>query len=130
MLYMLVCRSSQSRKFVSKCTRLTFSIDIQAKNIIIGARDTSIFSELDKTEESEPSSRKNGDNRIIYQSRPFCRSDWRAIGMPILSDFGLARIGDEHEGLIQPELYRAPEAILGMKWTSKVDIWNVGAMVS
>lgn len=50
--------------------------------------------------------------------------------MPILSDFGDARIGDVHEGLIQPDIYRAPEVILGKKWTSKVDIWNVGTLVS
>jgi len=50
--------------------------------------------------------------------------------MPILSDFGNARIGDAQEGLIQPDLYLAPEVVLGMKWTSKVDIWNVGVLVS
>lgn len=49
--------------------------------------------------------------------------------MPLLSDFGEARLGDVHNGLIQPDIYRAPEVILGMSWTSKVDIWNVGALV-
>jgi serine/threonine protein kinase len=49
--------------------------------------------------------------------------------MPLLSDFGEARLGDVHDGLIQPDIYRAPEVILGMSWTSKVDIWNVGALV-
>lgn len=49
--------------------------------------------------------------------------------MPILTDFGEARLGDMHEGLIQPDIYRAPEVILGMSWTSKVDIWNVGVLV-
>ena len=54
---------------------------------------------------------------------------WRSYGMPILSDFGEMRIGESHEGLIQPDLYRAPEVVLGGKWTSKVDIWNVGVLV-
>lgn len=49
--------------------------------------------------------------------------------MPILSDFGDDRIGDVHEGSIQLDIYRAPEVILGEKWTSKVDIWNVGTLV-
>ncbi|KAH1783240.1 hypothetical protein KXX36_000368 [Aspergillus fumigatus] len=49
--------------------------------------------------------------------------------MPLLSDFGEARLGDVHNGLIQPDIYRAPEVILGMSWTSKVDIWNVGALL-
>lgn len=50
-------------------------------------------------------------------------------GAPILSKFGDARIGDVHEGLIQPDIYRAPEVILGKQWTSKVDTWNVGTLV-
>lgn len=29
-----------------------------------------------------------------------------------------------------PDIYRAPEVILGMKWHNKIDIWNVGVMVS
>ncbi|KLJ05563.1 hypothetical protein EMPG_10960 [Blastomyces silverae] len=33
------------------------------------------------------------------------------------------------EGLIQPFIYRAPEVVLGMKWTEKVDIWNLGVLI-
>lgn len=54
---------------------------------------------------------------------------WHGYGVPLLADFGEARLGDEHEGLIQPDIYRAPEVILGSRWTAKVDIWNVGVMV-
>ncbi|KAL4782151.1 kinase-like domain-containing protein [Aspergillus varians] len=106
--------------------------DIQAKNIIISSNDDSVFREWETDEEMEPSPRKvnsNGTN-IIYKSRPFCRKKaWRGFGMPLLSDFGEARLGDEHDGLIQPDIYRAPEVIPGMRWTSKVDIWNVGVLV-
>lgn len=42
--------------------------------------------------------------------------------MTILPDFGDARIGDVHEGLIQPDIYRALEVILGNRPVSKVDI--------
>lgn len=31
---------------------------------------------------------------------------------------------------IQPQMLRAPEVILGAKWDSKVDIWNVGLVVN
>lgn len=31
---------------------------------------------------------------------------------------------------IQPQMLRAPEVILGAEWNSKVDIWNVGLVVS
>ncbi|KAB8205359.1 kinase-like domain-containing protein [Aspergillus parasiticus] len=68
---------------------------------------------------------------IIYQSRRFHRKKgWnKYFGMPILCDLGEARIGDVHIGVIQPDLYRAPEVVLGVEWTSKVDIWNVGVLI-
>ncbi|KAL1991438.1 hypothetical protein VTN49DRAFT_5430 [Thermomyces lanuginosus] len=88
--------------------------DIQAKNIFISAKDDSIFREWDENETSNPSPRK------------IC---WHGYGVPLLADFGEARLGDEHEGLFQPDIYRAPEVILGSRWNSKVDIWNVGVMI-
>jgi serine/threonine-protein kinase SRPK3 len=36
---------------------------------------------------------------------------------------------DDYEGLIQPVPYRAPEEILGVKWKSSADIWNLGVLV-
>lgn len=93
-------------------------------------KDDSIFREWDTSEAAEPGPRKLDSSHVIYQSRPFHRKKgWRGFGMPLLSDFGEARLGDVHNGLIQPDIYRAPEVILGMSWTSKVDIWNVGALV-
>lgn len=69
-------------------------------------------------------------DEVIYQSRPFRRSgNLRRFGLPVLTDFGEARIGDRHHGSIQPDLYRAPEVHLELEWTSKVDIWNVGVLV-
>ncbi|KAL3465080.1 kinase-like domain-containing protein [Aspergillus heterothallicus] len=35
----------------------------------------------------------------------------------------------EDRGDIMPDIYRAPEVILGMKWDYKVDIWNVGMLI-
>ncbi|KAL1991431.1 hypothetical protein VTN49DRAFT_5423 [Thermomyces lanuginosus] len=104
--------------------------DIQAKNILISVKDDSIFRELDQSETSNPSPRKVTETHTIYRSQPFRRKiGWHGYGVPLLSDFGEARLGDEHEGLIQPDIYRAPEVILGSRWTSKVDIWNVGVMI-
>lgn len=105
-------------------------LDIQAKNIIISAKDDSIFREWDASEAADPSPRKVKDDYTIYLSRPFRRKKgWSGFGMPLLSDFGEARIGEVHNGLVQPDIYRAPEVILGMSWTAKVDIWNVGVLV-
>ncbi|RAK85462.1 kinase-like protein [Aspergillus costaricaensis CBS 115574] len=104
--------------------------DIQAKNIIIAAKDESVFREWDDGETNEPSPRKVDNEYTVYQSRPFRRKKgWSGFGMPLLTDFGEVRLGEVHEGLIQPDLYCAPEVILGMSWTAKVDIWNVGVMI-
>ena len=98
---------------------------------MIGTRDNSIFSDWEKSEKENPSSRKFLDGRTIYESQPFRSANALSkFGLPLLSDFGEARIGEVHTGLIQPELYRAPEVVLKMEWTSKVDIWNVGTLVS
>lgn len=97
---------------------------------MIGSKDDSIFREWENDEENQPSPRKSDGSNIVYKSRPFRRKKgWSGFGMPLLSDFGEARLGDVHDGLIQPDIYRAPEVILGMSWTSKVDIWNVGVLV-
>ncbi|EEQ31592.1 hypothetical protein McanMca71_006105 [Microsporum canis] len=105
--------------------------DIQAKNIMVGTKDMSVFAEWESQENENPTPRKDVDKYTVYRSRPFYpKKGWGAWGLPLLSDFGDARIGDgEHEGLIQPGPYRAPEVMLGMKWTEKVDIWNVGVLI-
>lgn len=98
---------------------------------MIGTQDSSIFAQWEKLEGENPSPRKVIEGRTIYQSQSFRRDkNWSKYGLPVLSDFGEARTGKVHDGLIQPDIYRAPEVILGMKWTSEVDIWNVGALVS
>ena len=72
----------------------------------------------------QPSPRKK-----IDESRTFRRpSRGKSFGMPILCDFGEARIGKTHESgpFVQPNIYRAPEIIFEMAWGSAVDIWNLG----
>ncbi|RAL12337.1 putative protein kinase [Aspergillus homomorphus CBS 101889] len=106
------------------------SLHSEAHMIHTGSsKDDSIFREWATEEQHDPSPRKStGDDYTVYQSRRYRRrKGWHtSFGMPLLAAFGEARIGDTHRGLIQPDLYRAPEVVLGMKWGSKVDIWNVG----
>ena len=65
----------------------------------------------------------------MYESRDL--NNTTNPGRPVLTDFGEARLREgSHTGLIQPTQYRAPEVLLGLPWDHKVDIWNVGAMVS
>lgn len=66
-------------------------------------------------------------DRTIYRSSRFPLSD----GLPLLSDFGEARFGDEeHTEDIMPNVYRAPEVVLKANWDYTVDIWNVALVVS
>ncbi|PYH92182.1 kinase-like protein [Aspergillus ellipticus CBS 707.79] len=68
--------------------------DIQAKNIIICAKDDSIFCEWDENQATDPIPQKVNGNYTVYLSRPFHRKKgWSGFGMPLFSDFGEARLG-------------------------------------
>ncbi|KAI0517286.1 serine threonine protein kinase, CMGC group [Xylaria bambusicola] len=104
--------------------------DIRADNIMFGIEDDSVFRELEQRELSDPSPRKVLKDRTIYTSRQLSMPKGRGLGAPVLCDFGSAVCGDvEHREDVQPNIYRAPEVILEVPWTSKIDIWNVGCMV-
>lgn len=91
--------------------------------------DESILADFEKAERTNPSPRKIDGDRIIHTSREL--SVTRRHGRPVLCDFGEARFGEkDYDDDIQPYLYRAPEVILQMRWDNKVDIWNVGVLVS
>lgn len=93
--------------------------------------DESLFADFEMSEAAEPSLAKIiDDTRIIYRSRKLGLPKDARWGQPVLCDFSEARIGPLHMGLIQPELYRAPEVLFDMSWGSAVDIWNVAALVS
>ena|ERR1700712_1894905 len=93
--------------------------------------DQTILEDFEKAEAEDPSQRQRiDDTRTIYASRKFGLPKGDLWGQPILCDFGEARIGKTHTGLIQPELYRAPEVLFDMSWDASVDIWSVGCLVS
>ena len=80
-----------------------------------------------KQELENPSPRKEVGDSIVYASRLF---RWPTGGEPVLSDFGSAERGDaQNTRNAGPDLYRAPEVMLGMEWGYSVDIWNIGVMV-
>ncbi|KAF1733963.1 Dual specificity tyrosine-phosphorylation-regulated kinase 3 [Beauveria bassiana] len=84
------------------------------------------FQQLEMSEQAQASTRKVLGDRTIYLSRQTPKTD----GDSVLADLGSARFGQEqYEGDVMPLVYRAPEVILGMRWSSKVDIWSVGVMV-
>ncbi|KAK2742729.1 hypothetical protein FQN55_007670 [Onygenales sp. PD_40] len=104
--------------------------DIKADNIMLGMNDDSVFTNLEEKELQHPVPRKEVElnGRTVYMSR-----DLRVphdVGAPVLCDFGSAILGNQHHvEFIQPNIYRAPEVILGVPWTYSVDIWNVGCMI-
>ncbi|PYH37078.1 kinase-like protein [Aspergillus neoniger CBS 115656] len=103
--------------------------DIKADNIMFGIKDDSVFTDIEENESRRPVPRKEGDERTIYMSRELKVP--REVGAPVLCDFGSAMVvNDEYQRVfIQPQIYRAPEVILGVPWTYSADIWNVGCMI-
>lgn len=88
-----------------------------------------------KAQKSHPMARKTIGDYTIYR----CHNDFGPIYhksrgrlIPYITDLGLVQHIKETEPLIhpiQPDEYRAPEAILGTGWGCSADIWNLGAMV-
>ncbi|OAG33821.1 hypothetical protein AYO21_12081 [Fonsecaea monophora] len=102
--------------------------DIKANNIMLSLEDESVLEASVKEEAANPGPRNIYADRTIYQSRAITRP--KTIGLPVLSDFGLARFrGGDRNDDIQPEIYRAPEILLDMDWSYSVDIWNIGSMI-
>ncbi|KAJ5162888.1 kinase-like protein [Penicillium coprophilum] len=104
--------------------------DIKADNILFGIKDNSVFTDFEEHELQKPVPRKevDTDGRTIYMSQELKVP--KQVSSPILCDFGSAVHGDQyHSVFIQPQIYRAPEVILGVPWTFSADIWNVGCMI-
>jgi serine/threonine protein kinase len=110
---------------------LYFDTDIKLDNIQItlpDPEDEALLSFV-RAEQEQPSFvRRNGEGNLIYGSREMQQDE---LGYPILCDLGSAVIErNTRRGLIQALPYRAPEVILGADWDTKVDVWNVGVLVS
>lgn len=105
--------------------------DINPSNIMMTIADESLLERVETAEAENALPKKVVDNlRTIYTSHKLGLPKDGLWGQPALCDFGEARIGKSHKGLIQPDLYRAPEVLFGMEWGPSVDIWSVAAMVS
>ena len=95
--------------------------DFHSDNLLMSITDDSIFADVVKAETvTDPSHRKQTEDGVIYSSRDIALG----AGEIILCDFGVARIGKEHEGMALPLQYRTPEVLLGSKWGHSVDVWS------
>ena len=100
---------------------------------MLSLEDDTMLADFAKAEQEEPSPRKKIDeSRSIYKSRRLRRpKDGKGYGLPVLCDFGEAKMGmiQESGPFVQPHIYRAPEVIFEMPWGSAVDIWNLACLV-
>ncbi|KAL3474256.1 kinase domain protein [Aspergillus californicus] len=107
--------------------------DLKSDNLMLSLEDDRMLADFVKAEARCPSPRKNIDeSHITYRSRRFRRpAGGKSYGLPILCDFGEARIGKTQESgpFIQPHIYRAPEIIFEMPWGSPIDIWNLAGLI-
>ncbi|GMF80974.1 unnamed protein product [Aspergillus oryzae] len=87
--------------------QLLIALDFLHSECHIIHTETSYLSRFEEAEVADPSPRKALKDRTIYKSLGFPPKG----GLPILADFGEARLGDqEHNEDIMPNVYRAPEA--------------------
>ncbi|SMR43037.1 unnamed protein product [Zymoseptoria tritici ST99CH_1E4] len=111
--------------------------DLKLSNIMLEIEDPSVIPAFIASQATDPVPRKTittaeGKTRTIYGSRKFRKpSNGADFGLPLLCDFGEARIGSSFPFQdIQPEVYKAPEMLLEIgPLRSAVDIWNLGCMV-
>lgn len=95
---------------------------------MLSISDTKILDDLVNEEWRLPSARKAMGDRTTYASTGLEIPD--DPGDPVISDFGDAQYGEgDFDGEVMPDLYRAPEIILGIPWDEKIDIWALGLMV-
>ncbi|OJI83742.1 hypothetical protein ASPTUDRAFT_75468 [Aspergillus tubingensis CBS 134.48] len=104
--------------------------DIKPSNIMLSIDDPSILTDFEISQQQAPTPKKTVDStRSTYTSRKLRLPKDMLWGQPVLCDLGQARIGPSHRGIIQPNIYKAPEVLFDMEWGFSVDIWNIGVMI-
>ena len=89
--------------------------------------DDSALAKFEQYKTKNPCPRKELNDRTIYLLRPMPLTK----GELSITDLSEARFGDsKHTDRIMPNVYRAPEVILGLPWSYLVDIWGFGVVVS
>ncbi|RDL42541.1 CMGC protein kinase [Venustampulla echinocandica] len=108
-------------------------VDLKTDNLMLSLEVNTMLADFAKANVEDPSPRKKIDeSRIIYKSSRFRRpAEGQSYGLPILCDFGEARIGKTQVSgtFVQPHVYRAPEIIFEMPWWTAIDIWNLAGLI-
>lgn len=101
----------------------------------MSAEHGSLIERFADSQSTHPMARKVLADRTLYRAHAsYGDIDARFMAnmVPKIADFGLARRGDGRGPLlhpIQPNLFRAPEVLLGTGWSYSADVWNFGTMV-
>ncbi|KAH9822018.1 protein kinase [Teratosphaeria destructans] len=112
-------------QFLHKDVRVIHT-DLQPSNMLLGIHDNAALADFERYEEQYPCPRKELDDRVIYLSRPMPLTK----GEPRITDLSEARFGDRaHTDRVMPNVYRAPEVILGLPWSYPVDVWGFGMVL-
>ncbi|RMY96140.1 hypothetical protein D0861_00288 [Hortaea werneckii] len=107
-------------QFLHKEARVIHT-DLQPSNMLLGIHDDTVLAKFERYEIENPCPRKELDDRTIYLSRPMPLSK----GEPCITDLSEGRFGGQvHTDIIMPNVYRAPEVILGLPWGYEVDVWG------
>ncbi|KAK7529993.1 putative serine/threonine protein kinase [Phyllosticta citribraziliensis] len=116
--------------------------DIQGGNILFRPKDATVFEEFEKDQWEHPPGRKidslwlrwlkwlfSRGERVLFDSRDVPQ-DAENLDSPVLGDFGDAVMGgDTYAAHVMPDLYRAPEMIIGIRWDEKIDIWGLAMTI-
>lgn len=95
--------------------------------MLIETEDDSTFQLIEQQEREDPTKPILDGAHPVYRSRA---ASTGITGTPILTDFGKARSAERiNGGSAMPDLYRAPEVLLGLPWNYPTDMWSVGIMV-
>ncbi|KAF2231616.1 kinase-like protein [Viridothelium virens] len=106
--------------------------DLKPDNTLMGLRDQAVLHTVAQDEAESPLPQKKLEDRTIYLSRNYFGVPAEGLGVPVITDLGLAVRGDErrfYDHLIQPDQYCAPEVILAGGWSYSADLWNLAALL-
>ena len=89
---------------------------------------STLFRNVEEQELRDPSIPDTIGGGLVYPSRNLLG---HLSGTPVLTDFGQMRLVEPaNNDWWMPDLYRAPEVLLGLPWGFPVDVWSIGVMVS
>ncbi|KAI9843776.1 MAG: hypothetical protein M1837_006137 [Sclerophora amabilis] len=117
--------------------------DLKLENVLLGFESSDVLHDFVHAQRTRPMlSRKPAQTssaaslsglspgRYTYRSQNEFGPLRSSKVLPKIADFGAAQLGNRLQiHPIQPHSYRAPEVLLGIGWSYKADIWNLGVMM-